>query len=164
MLKKNTVIYGGIILILFFLLMRSPIVRGILYENMRTAVKSNNYKKVKLLLFLGADPDGDSDYKILIDNQGLEFSSHLLTAVSMKDNEMLKLLLKSKPDINLVESDETTALRSAISLHNIDAVRLLLEAGAEPRYYDDYTAVVHAKAAGFPDLIPIVEPYLHKNP
>jgi hypothetical protein len=52
---------------------------------------------------------------------------------------------------------------SAIHGHKVEAVRILLDAGANPRYSDRWTAVDQARSLRFDELIPVIEPYLKKS-
>jgi len=90
------------------------------------AISRKNYEMTKYLLEKGADP---SKYN----------SKSLFVALDRKDNKILKLLLehKTKPDVTRdhnFTSDDLTPLRLAIFLENNEAVKLLLEAGADPDF------------------------------
>ena len=132
-----------------------PHYRGFLYEAMSTACSNNNLPRVQLLIRLGADPDGTSDY-----DGPFEFTSHVMVAATHPDCRILRYLLSkgARPDIH--EGDGSTPLSSAINDHNVEAVRVLLAAGANPRYTATWTAADQARVRGFPDLIDIVKPYL----
>ena len=83
-----------------------------------------------------------------------------MVAATHPDCRILRYLLSkgARPDIH--EGDGSTPLSSAINDHNVEAVRVLLAAGANPRYTATWTAADQARVRGFPDLIDIVKPYL----
>lgn len=77
-----------------------------------------------------------------------------------RNDRLLRLLLEKGASPDLESGEGGTALSSAIHDHNTEAVKLLLAAGANPRCYNEGTAVDHAKRLRFDDLIPIIRPYL----
>jgi len=104
---------------------------------------ASNPPVTRLLLERGAVP-GDHD---------------LYLAAFSGDHECLRLLLGSTTDVAGIAR---MALAAPISLDNLEGVRLLLEAGADPRRYDDdarepapaaYAAVRRGCSAGLIDLL-----------
>jgi hypothetical protein len=138
-----------------------PIYRGVLYEAMADACSTNNYGRVELLLRLGADPDGSSDYSASLPYQGFEFTSHVHRAITHPDLRILRLLVArgAHPDISI--ADGATPLVCAVHDHQPGAVQVLLAAGANPRYKPTWTAADQARKLGHNDLVPIIEPYLN---
>jgi ankyrin repeat protein len=165
MKKRIMIIACGIALILASaIVIRPSIVRAFLYEAMFDAVRDNQPKLVRLLLLLGADPDGASDYAASSSYQGLEFSSHIHTAVMHRDCAVLNILLGARPNLNIAIADGATPLSCAIHDHNRQAVKALLDAGANAHYNSTWTAAHQARSLGFDDLLPVIEPHLRKTP
>ena len=144
--------------------LRPPFVRGIYHDLMSAAVRDNRPATVRLLLWLGADPDGASDHQYSFMNGGFEFAPYIYSAVSHRDCAVLRELLHAGADIQCKIADEATPIGSAINDHNPEAVRLLLAAGASPRYSSSWTAADQARQLGYGDLLPIIEPYLTPAP
>lgn len=117
-------------------------------------------------MFLGASADGASDYDAAARVSrliGSEFSSHVHTVVDDRDTRLLRLLLARGASPDLALGDGTTPLVSAIHDHKTEAVKILLDAGANPLYSDRWTAADQAKSLKFYDLIPVIEPYLKES-
>lgn len=69
-------------------------------------------------------------------NESTKFSNRLCTLVAAGDLDEVKKYLKENPNKALTtEKDGRTALHVAVSLANDEAVKLLLEAGANPNKY-----------------------------
>jgi hypothetical protein len=139
-------------------IIRPPFWRNILYEGMFDACRDESITRAQIWMFLGASPDGASDYDAGRGYNGFEFGSHVNTVAYDKDCQILALLLAKGASPNL-----DSPLATAIHEHNEDAVKILLDAGANPRYSDRWTAVDQAQSLKFHDLIPMIEPYLKKS-
>lgn len=137
---------------------RPPEWRSILYEEMFDACRDDSLVRARLWLLLGASPDGASDYAA--GPHGWEFGSHVDVAATHRDCRVLRLLLEKGASPDLASGDGSTALSSSIHHHHTEAVKLLLAAGANPRCYNEGTAIDHAKRLKFDDLVPIIRPYL----
>ena len=141
---------------------RPPSWRAILYEELFDACRDASTSRARMWLLLGASPDGESDYEAAGSGRiGLEFSPPIAAALYCKDTRLVSLLLSKGASPNLGWSD-ADPLSTAVNEHNLDAVKILLKAGANPRYSDRWTAVDQAKSLKFYDLIPEIEPYLKK--
>jgi hypothetical protein len=160
----------GIIALLIVLLVtwlavtRPPSWRAILYNEMFDACRDESILRARIWMFLGASPDGASDYEVAGGGRvGFEFSSHVHTVVHDRDTRLLRLLLSRGASPDLALGDGTTPLSMAIHNHKAEAVKILLAAGASPRYSDRWTAIDQARSLKFDDLVPVIEPYLEKN-
>lgn len=163
MRKLRAIGIGSVLLlalIAVLAIVRPPLWRNILYEGMFDACRDESISRARLWLFLGASPDGASDYEAGRGHNGFEFSCHVHTVVDDGDTRLLRLLLARGASPDLPLGDGTTPLVSAIHDHKVEAVKILLDAGANPRYSDRWTAVDQARSLNFDDLIPVIEPYL----
>jgi hypothetical protein len=97
------------------------------------AAAFNRMEIVRLLLEAGADPNVTTSEVAdtgLADEHGL---TTLMYAVEFPDHlEVIELLLKHHANPHLVTDHGNTALRIAVGQENIEAVRLLLNAGCKP--------------------------------
>lgn len=137
-----------------------PLYRAFRYEALSEACRDNDFPRVQRLIRFGADPHGAADYFASQQHQGFEFSSHVMVSVMHSDCRILRYLLSRRASADTPEGDGSTPLSYAISQHNIEAVRVLLAGGANPRYKPDWTAVDHARVAGHQDIIDVITPYL----
>lgn len=144
-------------------IIRPPSWRASLYDGMFDACRNGSVARARIWMFLGASPDGESDYDAGRPYNGLEFTSLVHAVVDDKDCRLLRLLLAKGASPNLELGEGTTPLVLAVDDHNTEAVKILLDAGANPRYSDHWTAVDQARVLKFPDLIPIIQPYLKKE-
>jgi len=74
-------------------------------------------------------------------------SAQIADAVQNRDSEAFHSLLKQKIDINATQPDGTTALHWAAHWNDLDAVNLLLRAGANPKIANRYGATPLSEAA-----------------
>ncbi len=86
------------------------------------ATKENCLSCVELLMLNGASPEKTSK----TGNNSVMFAAQ-------KSIEILKILLKSEPELSTRNQQSFTALMLAINGHNIENVKILLEHGANPR-------------------------------
>lgn len=121
------------------------------------AIKNDDYKSVKALLELGANPNISDHYR---------GSTPMHDAAENKDPKYLRILLEYKGNPNVVESmpvtendrGRTTPLNEAISYssdNNLEKVKLLVEAGADINFYNKWysyyphlpisDAIIHSK-------------------
>lgn len=166
-MRKLRIIGIGLLLLSLLVaavaILRPPFWRNILYEEMFDACRDKSIPRARIWMFLGASPDGASDYDAGRGYNGFEFSCHVHTVVDDEDTRLLRLLLARGASPDLPLGDGTTPLVSAIHDHKIEAVKILLDAGANPHYSDRWTAVDQARSLKFEDLIPVIEPYLKKS-
>ena len=150
-----------VLLVAILAVTRPPTWRAILYEGMFDACRDGSVTRARIWMFLGASPDGAADYDAGGSGRiGLEFSSHVHAVIDDNDTRLLRLLLARGASPDLALGDGTTPLVIAIHEHKIDAVRILLDSGAKPRYSDRWTAVDQARSLKYDDLVPIIDPYL----
>ena len=75
-------------------------------------------------------------------------SAQIADAVEHRDNEALRSLLKQKTtNVNATQPDGTTALQWAAHWNDLEAVNLLLTAGADPKVANRYGATPLSEAA-----------------
>lgn len=110
------------------------------------AIENNDYESVKALLDLGADPNIADNY------QG---STPMHDAAKNEDPKYLKILIEHQGNPNVIESKpiteddqgRETPLNVAISYtsgNNLEKVKLLVKAGADINFYNDwYTYYPH---------------------
>ncbi len=107
------------------------------------AVDRGNIAVTQSLLDHGADPaqgnlvecatlNGNRRMEALLIERGAAIDDrHLRSAIERQDADLVRLILRKKPDLQL-----TRSLYDAIGYGNIDFVRAMLELGARPTIYD----------------------------
>jgi ankyrin repeat protein len=73
--------------------------------------------------------------------------AEIADAVQNRDNDALRSLLKQKTGINTPQPDGTTALHWAAHWNDLEAVNMLLRAGADPKIANRYGATPLSEAA-----------------
>ena len=68
-------------------------------------------------------------------------------AAERRDQQALRSLIQQHADINASQPDGTTALHWAAHWNNLEAVKLLLSAGAKPNTANRYSATPLSEAA-----------------
>ncbi len=161
---RNWMMFGGPALLFVVILGWHAVVkprdwRTLLYEQTFDACRDGDVVRVRVWLWLGASPDGWADYDG--GEPCTEFASHVEAATARGNHRVLQLLLEKGADPNM-GADDTTPLGTAINDHNAEAVRILLAHGADPRfgYGEGDDAAAHAMRMKFPDLAPLIQPYL----
>lgn len=134
-----------------------------LYDELSDACSDNSLWRVKLLVAMGADPVGISDYRAAREFQGCEYGSHLSIATQYQDCRILRYLLEKGANANAASGCEGCAISDAVNAHNPEAVKLLLEAGASPYYSKSWSIADHARTEGFQDIVEIAQPYLRRQ-
>ena len=107
------------------------------------AIEDDDLDKVRALLDSGLSADTHIDY-------GENFETPLMKAARSGTLEIARLLLARGADVNVQDSEQTTALEAAISREQTAMVALLLEKGADPNTVNKYmqSALSNAAAAG----------------
>ncbi len=84
----------------------------------------------------------------------------LIEAVRARDAEALEELAGSARDVNETYEAGRTALIEAAALGEVELVKILLEAGAEPAWRDDEqeTAMLKAAANGHVEVVHVLAP------
>ena len=165
----------------------TPLVHACMADTIDDRVRA---EMIDLLIRLGADadipsPEGSLPVHLLITHlQGKEILEALLRyPVNKEIPDTLGLLpshyaaftvrmgylhslLEAGADPNGRNADDaSTPLIHAVKGKNIDGIRLLLEAGANPGLYDGYgkSALSYAREKGYGDLIEMLEQALKEN-
>jgi hypothetical protein len=125
-----------------------------LYEAMSQACRGDHFLTVRFLIGIGASPDGASDYDDGRPYNGFEFGSHVELTVSCHNLRILRYLISKGAKA------DTESLSTAINERQAEAVRTLLDAGANPYYTRNWTAADQATALGYPEIAKIVKSYL----
>lgn len=83
------------------------------------------------------------------------FLTPLMFSVLSKNEEMLRLILSYKPDLETIGSENETALMMAVKSNNVEFVQLLLEAGAKKSTKNSYlkTAIDFAHSEELKSLL-----------
>jgi len=114
------------------------------------AIRASHGNIMRLLLERGANIDLQSEDRL---------NSPVMDATAMGSNELLAELLQKKPDLNLRSKDGQTALVIAVGRNDAEAVRLLVEAGADPDIEDKlgFTARKYAKLFHNPAIVALID-------
>lgn len=117
---------------------------------------------VRMLLAAGADPSGPKDYIQFRSRYklGYEPSLHLVTAARRGHLLVVRQLLDSGAQANLVEGEGHTALSVAAREGHAEVVRLLLTFGADKSYQTPLgTAAQLADQAGHHDIARLIRAF-----
>lgn len=120
------------------------------YTPLDWAIKDSNEQMVKLLLELNADPNFETDYGM----------TPFMTAAEAGNPSMITLLHEAGGDPNYQEtSGGYTALTYSVFSGNIEAVKLLLNLGADrsTKDYSGMTARMHALQSGEQEIADILK-------
>lgn len=96
---------------------------------LKTAARNGNPRIVKMLLEAGANPENITDTK---KTTGHNSWSAIHLAVQSDCNECLELLINYGASVDAPGNADVTALYQALDTNNILAVKILLNAGADP--------------------------------
>ena len=108
--------------------------------------------------------------KMLLNNKAPIDQSNYLTgaraleyAISNKHPDLVPILLKAKPDLNLQDNNGMTPLMFAAGVGDLESAKLLLQAGANPnlKSKDGSTALVYARQFS-PQIVTLLEPVTGK--
>ncbi len=87
------------------------------------AVSYENFEVAKFVLDHGANPNVTATHKEL---------TPLMVAAERGDLEVINWLIEAGADINFMNSRNVVALWSAAGAENVEACKMLIEAGADP--------------------------------
>ncbi len=126
------------------------------HELLKHALEHKNFNIIRLLVNYGIDSSCVKYYAPIV---------HKIIEEQRLDLDLLKLLLESNAKLCDEIFDHKTPLTTAISHGKTDAVRLLLEYGADPNKIDGYgrAPLVLAAFRVNPEIVEIVELLLQKN-
>jgi hypothetical protein len=121
-------------------------VQGPQSRRLMGAVKSGNETRIEFLLDHGAKPNEDDLRKAtrednlelverLIEAEVVAPPDTLLQAVENNNPEMLEELIKTATSLNGRDKNDMTALMRAVELRQIESVKILLAAGANPNVF-----------------------------
>ena len=154
MSKKRIIILSccafGLLLVLF-----TPFfTRGGRYEALNAACWRGDVGRVRLLLALGADPNGESDYNC---NPCLEFSYPIDGAAWNNHAEIIHLLVKAGASVNVPDSEGGSPLCTAAREGSTDAAKTLLNYGARITTDDGTSVLTVARRFGHEDIARLIE-------
>lgn len=130
-----------------------------LNEKLYEAVAKNDLKKTEKLINKGADVN-------FVKKSGPWMKvSLLITAVNNKNNEITKILLKNKADVNWKDGFKTSAILYAANSGNTELLKLLLNYGANINDNDGQgnTVLTAAHESENPKMIELVEKEINKE-
>jgi hypothetical protein len=120
------------------------------------AIDSGSVKSVEWVLSKGVEVN-------YFDDEGRSALMSAIEDESRKTTDVLELLLAAGADVRAMGTLDVTALHHAAYRGSLDAVKLLLEHGADPKAYDcDYTPetpIDCAKRAKRPEIVALMESY-----
>jgi hypothetical protein len=126
------------------------------FDMLTIAVTQNDMEMFKIALAGGADPQSIT---------GPYDGTALISAAHLGHVEMVKSLIEAKAPLDHVDLLGWTALITAVVLGNgdknyLDTVEVLVKAGADAQIKDraGLTALDHARARGYTDIVKILEP------
>jgi len=96
--------------------------------------------------------------------QANQMDSPLRAAASSGNVDIVKMILKHRPWVDSRCCDSTTALGVAVKAGNVELVRVLLEAGADPAIRGDFgegladaTSLDAARKLGYTEIVALIE-------
>ncbi|KAM0554851.1 hypothetical protein ACHAPJ_006586 [Fusarium lateritium] len=118
------------------------------YDHLLIAINSGFAPAVKLLL----------DYIDDLDQRAAGQRTALLEAALTGNNTILSFLIRSGASLERVDREGRTALVHAVDMKNVDGVKLLLGAGANPAtpYSKDMGLIAHAASQNMTEIIPLL--------
>ena len=137
-----------------------PVLRGVRYHFFDRACAFGDDIGVDILLRLGADPDGRSDYKQYQHYvAGLEQFPPLFQATCNGDTNILRLFLAAHANLNPppFPPDDSTLLGLAAIRGHADAARLLRNAGARLELPGGGSAIELARQHGHTNVVLVLE-------
>ena len=157
MTKKIILIVSGCALGWMLAVILMPMARNFRYEELRAACRTGQVGTVRILLILGADPNGEKDYK---HSWTAEFSYPIEGASQNNYPEIIHLLVKAGANVNVDVSEETyegSPLCIAAREGATEAAQALLTHGAwtTTRYGTSTLAV--ARRYGHEEIARLIE-------
>ena len=153
--KKNILILSGCALGWMFAVLLLPLVRNFRYEELRAACRTGQVETARLLLILGADPNGKKDYK---PNWTVEFSYPIEGAAQNNYPEIIHLLVKAGANVNVPgESCEESPLCIAARDGATEAAQALLTHGAWTTTRYGTSALAVARRCGHEEIARLIE-------
>jgi hypothetical protein len=128
-----------------------PLFYGKRYELLLQACGSGDTKRVRLLLALGADPNGLSDH------YAHEFTYPIDVAANDNHPEIIRLLVGSGAQVNVADSEGGSPLRSAAISGATEAAKVLLDCGAETTTENGSSVLTVAKRFGHVEIARMIE-------
>jgi hypothetical protein len=126
------------------------------FDMLAIAVTQNDMEMFKIALAGGADPRAVT---------GPYVGTALISAAHLGHVDMVKSLIEAKAPLDHVDLLGWTALITAVVLGNgdknyLDTVEALVKAGADTQIKDrgGLTALDHARARGYTDIVKVLEP------
>lgn len=129
-------------------------VQGLRFQHLSQAAYEGSVSSTRLLLWLGADPDG-GDYNETVP---FEFVTPLGVAASRGNADVVRVLLEHGADPDVADPTGFTPLVHAASQGHADVVRVLLDAGAHTDVVSmSGTALDVARSAGNTEVVRLLE-------
>lgn len=137
----------------------TSITRGLRYSLFDKACAQSSHAMIRLLLELGADPDGERDYQ----DYSRWFEAAPLTRpvshpIQTNDPKTLGLLLAwgANPDVEPFPPEEENLLSMAIRRGSDEMVMLLVRAGVRDRVPGSASAIQYAAGLGKTNVVSIL--------
>jgi len=157
MKKKIIFIVSGCALVWVFVVLLLPLARNFRYEELRAACGTGQVATVRLLLILGADPNGIKDYK---PNWDVEFAYPIEGAAKHNYPEIIHLLANAGANVNADvdgESYEESPLCIAARGGATEAAQALLTHGAWATTKHGTSALAIARRSGHEEIARLIE-------
>jgi len=155
MTKKRIIIFVGCALGLLLALLSTPGAPAWRYEALHAACWRGDVVRVRLLLALGADPNGLSDYNCA---PALEFSYPIEGAAGYNHPEIIHLLVKAGANVNVSSDSEGGTPLSSAAIHGAtDAAKALLAYGARTTTESGHSILTVARRFGHDEIARMIE-------
>ena len=131
-----------------------PVFRGLRYHFFDRACAFGDDDGVKMLLELGADPDGNRDYAQYVKYvAAIEPTAPIFQAAWNGDTNVMSLLSAAHANPNIVDGEgDLTPLAVAVMHGHAEAARLLREAGARLDLPDGHSIIDLADQHGYTNI------------
>ncbi len=154
MTKKCIIIFSCCTIGLVLALLSTPLLRAERYEALHAACWRGDVGRVRLLLALGADPNGLSDYNC---NPTFEFS-YPIEGASLKNHpDIIHLLVKAGARVNVSDSEGSSPLCYAAREGATDAAKALLAYGASTTRDDGTSVLTISRRFGHDEIARLIE-------
>ena len=154
MTKKRIIIFSCCALGLLLAVLSTPLARAWRYEALHAACWRGDVGRVRLLLALGADPNGLSDYN---SNPTFEFSYPMEGAAWNNHSEIIHLLVKAGAKVNVSDSEGSSPLCYAAREGATDAAKALLAYGASTTNDNGTSVLTVSRRFGHDDIARLIE-------